>query len=113
MSAPVSPRRFSNSSRSNGFAAATTSAPFRFSSGSTPCLRANGRDSVRVMSCASSLSGSILRYGIPTTCATTCVATSSSTTSLSRRASGNLNEASTSTGDSSARRSARPPLREV
>ena len=61
MAMPVSPCRFSKSSRSNGLAVATTSAPFLLSSGSTACLRAKGRESVRVMSWTSSLSGSIFR----------------------------------------------------
>ena len=59
MAMPVSPWRFSKSSLSNGLAVATTRAPFRLSSGSTACLRAKGRESVRVMSWTSSLSGSI------------------------------------------------------
>ena len=82
MGMPASRWRFSNSSRSNGLATATTSRPAAVrSSGSSACFCAKGRDTVRVASAMSSLSGSIFRYGMPAARAAASVTRSSSSTS--------------------------------
>ena len=61
MGMPVSTWRLSKSSLSKGLATATSSRPSgAFSSGSSTCLCAKGRATVRVARAMSSLSGSIL-----------------------------------------------------
>ena len=113
ISEPVRPRRFSKSSRSNGFAAATTSAPFRRSSGSTAVLareraRQRAGDELRVELQRVDLAvrdPHRLRHRLASPCPRR-------RPRASRRASGNWNEARTSTGEISARRRARPPERD-
>ena len=86
--------------KAKGATATTRRPPSPRSSGSRACFCAKGRDTVRVASCMSTLSGSIFRYGQPAAFAAASVTRSSSSTPRPS-GSGTWKAATISTGETS------------
>ena len=91
----------SRSGASNGSVMASTSASPRSLTGTTAWRRANGRESTRVTSAPSTLSGSILRNGTSAASARHSATASSSTVFRGSARLGTLAAATISAGDTS------------
>ncbi len=105
---PVMDRRLSKSSSSNGLPTATRRTPSVRSSGITTCLLAKGRESVRVMSAMSRVSGSIFWYLARHCRAQISLILSWSRVRPARPGTGKAKSVTSSTGETSYRRPSPP-----